>query len=147
MRDRSVVGAAVLCVAALMTASCSAATSGLPGEGDVKETGGGFASMPTIAETSSAPRRDGYFQGAMLGRRYNVVFEMLTPRCRAVVGSAEGVPEHLGRWDELPKDLGYDQAERDSDVVVSNVLWKGRPIGFTWRREAGVWRLDTCDIG
>lgn len=141
------VAVAVLCCFAALVSSCSdSSTPGLPGARDVKETGGGFASMPTVPENASSLQRDGYFQGAMLGRRYAVVFDMLSTRCRAVVGSPDGVEQHLGRWDELPHDLGQEQAERYSDVVVSKLRWKGRDIELIWRREAGVWRLDTCDI-
>ena len=144
-RARLALASLLLCGSVLAVSSCADSTPGLPGERDVKETGGGFASMPTVPENASSLRRDAYFQGAMLGRRYAVVFDMLSTRCRAVVGSPDGVEQHLGRWDELPHDLGQEQAERDSDVVVSKLRWKGRDIELIWRREAGVWRVDTCD--
>lgn len=146
MKSRCALGAVLLCVFAFWTSACSTSTPGLPGERDVTRTGDGFASMPTIPETASLLQRDGYLQGAMLGRRYDVVFQMLTAQCRAVIGSAQGVEGHLGTWEELPKNLGYDQ-QRDADIAVSKLLWKGQQVGLTWRREGGVWRLDTCDIG
>ncbi len=115
MKSRCALGAVLLCVFAFWTSACSTSTPGLPGERDVTRTGDGFASMPTIPETASLLQRDGYLQGAMLGRRYDVVFQMLTAQCRAVIGSAQGVEGHLGTWEELPKNLGYDQ-QRDADI-------------------------------
>lgn len=135
----------VLAAVLIAAIACTSSTTELPGSADVTKAGGGFASMAPVPETAPLVRRDSYFQGAMRARRYEVVFDMFTQRCRDEVGSPSRIEDHLGRVEKLPETLAYDE-EPGADVARARVSWNGREVRMTWLKEAGVWRLDTCEL-